>query len=159
MRTLLCLALCFSLLAAVGVAQTVDVNGNCSPAAAVSSSASRAPGDVLNTIYGPTDPTSGAAHDGTYLLTTSAYDGSAVIYVLDEASGTVVSTVPISDSGDFGLGYDTTRSLYVTTNASTDVIKTFDGTSSNPVTTWSYPNTGFVGLAYDAIRDVRGALT
>jgi len=113
---------------------------------------SRATGTLLGTINGPTSPTSGAAWNGTELLTISAYDGAATIYLLNPATGGVNSTVGVLDSSDFGLGYDSSRSLYITTNPGSDVITTFN--SSGTLQSQWFVGGGPVGAAYDSARDV-----
>ncbi|MDA1260169.1 MAG: hypothetical protein O3A20_06055 [Planctomycetota bacterium] len=139
------------LLAVGAPAQQYDENGN--DLSTLGGPITTAPGAVLQTLFGPVSPSSDISHDGQYLLLVSAYDGAAVIYLLNDSTGAVAGTVGIGSTTDFGLAWDDKRELFVTCNAGTDVIKTYTRAGAL-VNTWAYPATGHVGIAWDCRRDV-----
>lgn len=150
MRTFLLVA-ASGLLASSLSAQQYDAFGN--DPAFVSGPGSNAPGSVLGSISGPTNPTSDLCHDGENLLVCSAYDGVGVIYHVKESTGATVATTAIGTTGDFGLAWDDKRQLFVTADPSADVLQGWSRTGAL-VFNYPYPGTGMVGVGWDCMRDV-----
>lgn len=150
MKTFLSICAAVSLVAILP-AQQYDANGN--DPATLGGPIGSVPGSVLQTLSGPTYPSSDIAHDGQYLMVVSAYDGAALVYLVNDSTGTTAGTIGIGSTSDFGLAWDDERELVVTCNAGTDVITTYTR-AGGLVSTWSYPGTGHVGIAWDCRRDV-----
>ena len=138
-------------LAAPSFAQQYDAAGN--DPSTLGGPVVSAPGAVLQTLSGPTSPSSDLAHDGQYLLVCSFYDGAPSIYHVNDATGAVAATTTIGTAGDFGLAWDDKRQLFITADPGADVLQGWTRTGALAFT-YSYPSTGHVGVAWDCRRDV-----